>query len=678
MKLFKVIVFVAFVLLVALVFRNWFQSGLISGGDFQIYYKEMFHSLTFFPPPAWNWSVNGGFGANGAALLWNYIAVQIPIVILGHLFGFPWTVIQRFSYLFPLLILLFIAPFFVFRKLFKFPFSLLALLIFGLNTYILMLIGGGQIFLSLAYSLIPLVLYSCYKLFREKNVFTKKIKFVLIFSLILSAQLLLDIRIAYVALTALAILLMLDLLFFNKNYKNILYFCISLVISGLIHFFWILPTLLLRSNPLAAFGEQFTSLGIVNYLSFAKFENTISLLQPNWPENIFGKAYFMRPEFLILPMLAFSALLFIHKAQKEKRELIVFFVIIGLLGAFLAKGTNEPFGALYLFLFERFPGFIMFRDSTKWYPLVAISYTVLVPFTIWNIYEWLKSQPKFQINSKNKILNLQNLFLLLTVFYLVFLIRPAWMGQLTGIFKPTQIPADYIKLEQFLAKDNNFYRTVWFPRSSKYSFYSTMRPLIFASGLTNKYSINKISETFSSVQIQTLLQDISAKYIIVPDDSSGEIFLTDRKYDDKLYETTLNNVSKISYLKRIEGFGKIGVFEVPNVKDHLWSPARNLSLTYRYISPVEYKLMIKNAKKGDLIVFSESYDSKWIAENTQFKIQSSKFDDRFDSFILPQDGDYSLKVYYTPQDYVNIGLVISVGTLIVSLFTLLILLFKKK
>jgi hypothetical protein len=88
--------------------------------------------------------------------------------------------------------------------------------------------------------------------------------------------------------------------------------------------------------------------------------------------------------------------------------------------------------------------------------------------------------------------------------------------------------------------------------------------------------------------------------------------------------------------------------------------------------------MIKNAKKGDLIVFSESYDSKWIAENTQFKIQSSKFDDRFDSFILPQDGDYSLKVYYTPQDYVNIGLVISVGTLIVSLFTLLILLFKKK
>jgi len=77
-----------------------------------------------------------------------------------------------------------------------------------------------------------------------------------------------------------------------------------------------------------------------NTTTYSKFENTISLLQPNWPENIFGKAYFMRPEFLILPMLAFSALLFIHKAQKEKRELIVFFVIIGLLGAFLAKGRD--------------------------------------------------------------------------------------------------------------------------------------------------------------------------------------------------------------------------------------------------------------------------------------------------------------------------------------------------
>jgi hypothetical protein len=205
-----------------------------------------------------------------------------------------------------------------------------------------------------------------------------------------------------------------------------------------------------------------------------------------------------------------------------------------------------------------------------------------------------------------------------------------------------------------------------------------VHPLIFASGFTNKYSINKISETFSSAQMKVLLQDISTKYIIVPDDSSGEIFLTDRKYDDNLYKATLNNVSKIGYLKKVENFGKIGVFEVPNSKDHFWSPAENLALNYNYISPVEYQLMIKNAKKGDSVVFSESYDPKWIAENSQFKIQSSKFDARFNSFILPQDGNYSLRIYYTPQDYVNIGLVISGITLLMVVGSLLVLVIKKK
>ena len=88
--------------------------------------------------------------------------------------------------------------------------------------------------------------------------------------------------------------------------------------------------------------------------------------------------------------------------------------------------------------------------------------------------------------------------------------------------------------------------------------------------------------------------------------------------------------------------------------------------------------MIKNAKKGDSVVFSESYDPKWIAENSQFKIQSSKFDARFNSFILPQDGNYSLRIYYTPQDYVNIGLVISGITLLMVVGSLLVLVIKKK
>ena len=118
------------------------------------------------------------------------------------------------------------------------------------------------------------------------------------------------------------------------------------------------------------------------------------------------------------------------------------------------------------------------------------------------------------------------------------------------------------------------------------------------------------------------------------------------------------------------------MFEVSNPKDHFWTTSKSLTLKYKYISPVEYKLEIKNARKGDIIIFSESYDVSWIAQSSKFKVQSTKFDNKFNSFVLPADGDYNLKVYYTPQDYVNIGMVISGLTLVLILGALIY--FKKR
>jgi uncharacterized membrane protein len=87
---------------------------------------------------------------------------------------------------------------------------------------------------------------------------------------------------------------------------------------------------------------------------------------------------------------------------------------------------------------------------------------------------------------------------------------------------------------------------------------------------------------------------------------------------------------------------------------------------------------VRNTKKGNVVIFAESYDSKWVAKYSGFTVQSSKFDDRFNSFVLPTNGSYSLKVYYTSQDYVNIGLIISVVTLVISVSSLIVLVIKKK
>ena len=153
-----------------------------------------------------------------------------------------------------------------------------------------------------------------------------------------------------------------------------------------------LPSFISRRNPIEDLGLAYSSLEAVKFFSFAKLEDTIGLLHPNWPENVFGKVGFPKPEFFILPLLAFCSLFFIKNEEKNKRKYILYFIVLGLLGIFLAKGTNEPFGVIYLWMFNHIPGFVMFRDPSKWYILIVISYSMLIPYSISKIYEYLKSR----------------------------------------------------------------------------------------------------------------------------------------------------------------------------------------------------------------------------------------------------------------------------------------------
>jgi hypothetical protein len=85
----------------------------------------------------------------------------------------------------------------------------------------------------------------------------------------------------------------------------------------------------------------------------------------------------MRPEFLILPLLAYASLLFISKAIKQESKLLLFFALLGLLGSFLAKGANDPFGFIYLWMFDHIPGFVTAADKSE----VLIIFTPAVPAT---------------------------------------------------------------------------------------------------------------------------------------------------------------------------------------------------------------------------------------------------------------------------------------------------------
>src|ERR1035437_4166825 len=386
-------------LLIIFIFHAWFLSGLLSTFDFP-YYSSLMMKDASVMPYAWGFHASlDGLARFISPYSWVLPFINIPQVVFGRL-GMDWPLIERIAYFYPLLILLIISPVVLFKTVFpKNKFYLMAIIVFSFNTYSLLLFSG-EIFVALAYCLIPLILAIFIKIINNTGNHITKSIYAIVAGLLTSLQIMFDPRVAYVTLSAVALYVVFSILYlvFSKkiriiNIKGLLnYFVFIIFIPGaitlLLQAFWILPSIFHGGNPVESLGAGYSSVGAVQFLSFAKLENTIALLHPNWPENIFGKAYFMRPEFLLLPVLAFASLFFIKRNEASKEKVyILFFALLGLIGAFLAKGSNDPFGGIYLWMFNHVPGFIMFRDPAKWYPLVAISYAVLIPFSMWKIYE---------------------------------------------------------------------------------------------------------------------------------------------------------------------------------------------------------------------------------------------------------------------------------------------------
>lgn len=74
------------------------------------------------------------------------------------------------------------------------------------------------------------------------------------------------------------------------------------------------------------------------------------------------------------------------------------------------------------------------------------------------------------------------------------------------------------------------------------------------------------------------LNDLGVKYVILPYDSEGELFLKDHKYDDRLYLKTKNELDANPYSIKKINFGKILVYELKNAKETIWTVYYHFSM----------------------------------------------------------------------------------------------------
>lgn len=630
-----------------LLFFEWFSKNVLVRGDWRFFWLENIGDLVTLPI-AWDASLNTGLGSPSFSLMW--INTYLNFTAVFSKLGLFWNLIGLLFWMLPAIVLSFISSFYCFKSFFpkRAKYGILAGIIYLFNTYFLMVFTGGQLGVSLAYSIAPFVFLTF-----TKNIDNSTFKKSLFSSLALGLQMLFDPRLVYITFIAIFIYWL-----FKINVKHIvkqimLVFILPFSIGFLLHSYWIVPLILTRNSSISA---GFTSLMGLRFFSFSDFSHSLSLLHPNWPENIFGKVYFLRSEFLLLPIAAFTSLLFV------RNKIILVLSAIGLLGAFLAKGASDPLGIVYEFAFQYIPGFVAFRDPTKFYLLIALSYSMLIPFSIWSLSNWISLRFKM----KDYI---SNVLLATSIIYVLVLANPVLVRQFNRIAEFSVIPNDYVKLKNFLSSQSQFFRTLWIPSMQRFGFFSNNHPAISGINSLDAGAL-KDFDTFSN--------EVSVKYVIVPYDSEKELFLKDRKYDEQQYDQTIALLRSQKWLREIKGFGKIAIFENANYKDHFWSSDTNLKVNYKYVNPVKYNVDIENSQKGDVLVFAEGFDENWQLKLDGNLINSMPYGKLLNSFILPKSGSYTVEVKYWVQEWVDIGLAVSFVTLTVLIGSLLYIQIKNK
>ncbi len=450
-------------------------------------------------PQAWS-SRGNGLGDNVIFTLWSY-----PIDFLfglGSSIGISFTILTKLIFILPTILLSIFSIKKLLRHVGVFGYDQLpGILLFLTNTYFLLLIDGGQLSIALAVSWLPAAY--CYFDDSLEGGWQKILRSALAFWLLA----MFDIRIAYLLGIVIILQFVSELFLFTSNISRVFR---SYLVSGIsillvwvsLNAYWIIPFLKVGVGNIPT---ELTNASQLDFLSFTNLTNGIFLQQPNWPLNSFGQVALpdWKFVFFLLPVIV---LLF--KKHLKRKEF--FFLSLFLISVFLVKGANPPFGNIYTNLFNHFPGFFLFRDSTKFFTLITMSLSVIVSFS------FMEVEKRFQKYKTHMCF--------LFVVYLFMLMSPVLMNKMTGFFSSPLFEADYSAVAGSLHTDSSFGRILWMPSRPPLGYSSLVHPAL--DGLTiagmRPYSIANVGgyERFNflreSSYSKELLDILGITYVAYP------------------------------------------------------------------------------------------------------------------------------------------------------------------
>ena len=578
--LFKNKIYIVLLLVISFI-SHWyifFDLKILNWGDWVYYFNSQFSTIFSFNIyySSFNLGTISAFSNNWVFYLIGYF--------LG-LFGLTWDVFTRIIFLIPIVFFTPLFSFLLFRKIFKNDLiAFFSACIYSFNTFFLKL-QLDWITHAFIWWVLPALFLSILNYLE-----TKKNKYLIYNVLLVFLGFVYELRIMILVLVFLSLFQIIYLIFNNKplkiRIKNNFYILISFFLGVLGHAFWLIP--LKFSNIL---GEVVNNTSASPFISFYDLLGVLTLHTYNWSQNLVLENFIKQPiEFrhFLIPLVALVGIINSRKLFKEKKDALyfIFFAIALIFFVFLGKQAFGPFKNFYNWAFYNIPLFNLYRESSKFFILIALSLAFFFGPGLFYVYKTIK---------KHSVKIALFAVMIILFFSSVFNLQHFIDQKIGGMTKGKMINDDYIKLEKILSADLDFYRILWMPVKARFGFYSDEHPFLNAIDLTKIFKdqvgfiiFNGSWPVYSQLLFplqqnysDQLLDDMAVKYVILPvvEKRFSQISATEIKTVNEIYEHYgereyfINGLDKLSYLKKIDiGTDELVVYENDNYKPHFYVP----------------------------------------------------------------------------------------------------------
>lgn len=485
-----------------------------------------------------------------------------------------------------------------------------------------------------------------------------------------------------------AIIYLIFFIFKQRNNKKttqfaLSFFLITLVTCILLNFFWIYPLYKSASETYSiffnkSFGDNIAILQGVS--RNAPFGAVIRLTHDGFVYNdkIYGDIYLSIPFLVISWFVPLIAILSWNRFKIF--SYFGFYLSFFLVSLFISLGSNPPSGWLLIWLFQLVPPLQALRNPYEKFGInLLIAY---IPFLMLGL-DTLSRKIEQKINRK-----VGGFIILIGIIILcVIYVWPLWTGQFAGGIKINpwvKVPNYYKAANDWLNAQGGEFKVLELPLNPgsgiRYSWDNPFAGIEPSEFLFDKLSIshdlsfnrgyfNGLLENFNKEKIPNSATDanfdngsfidnlskLNVKYIILHKD-------IDVKYNNSsssaTFEKILTNEEKI---KKVINFDKLDIYqaEIPSYIAEIF--AEKVNLTYTKINPTLYQIKITDAKAPYNIVFMQQFDRNWeLSINNEILSSHEQALGYANTWRVDKNGSYSLQIRFRPQDYVDLGIRVSI------------------